>query len=125
MNSNEIVNALRQNVPVDLAFNQERVEDFAGRIGMQIEADSLSLLESFKDKTFLEENGFTEDNVLCMFIPNSYEFFWNTKATKFRERMAKEYRKFWNDDRLAKAKAPNLTPIEVSILASIAAQGNR
>jgi UPF0755 protein len=75
MNSNEIVNALRQNVPVDLAFNnQERVEDFAGRIGMQIEADSLSLLESFKDKTFLEENGFTEDNVLCMFIPNSYEF---------------------------------------------------
>jgi len=120
MNSNEIVNALRQNVPVDLAFNnQERVEDLAGRIGMQIEADSLSLLESFKDKAFLEENGFTEDNVLCMFIPNSYEFFWNTKATKFRERMAKEYRKFWTDDRLAKAKALNLTPIEVSILASI------
>jgi len=120
MNSNELVNALRQNVPVDLAFNnQERLEDLAGRIGSQIEADSLSLLDSFKDKAFLQENGFTEENVLCMFIPNSYELFWNTKAAKFRDRMAKEYRKFWTEERLAKAKALNLTPIEVSILASI------
>jgi len=120
MNSNDIVNALRQNVPVDLAFNnQERLEDFAGRIGSQIEADSLTLLESFNDKSFLEENGFTEENVLCMFIPNSYEFFWNTKAAKFRERMAKEYRKFWTDERVAKAKQLNLTPIQATILASI------
>lgn len=120
MNSNEIVNALRQNIPVKLAFNnQERLENFAGRIGSQIEADSLSILNAFKDKKFLEENGFTEENVLSICIPNSYELFWNTKAEKFRDRMAKEYRKFWNDDRLAKAKAQNLTPIQVSILASI------
>ena len=67
MNSNEIVNALRINVPVNLAFNnQERLENFAGRIGSQIEADSLSLLTAFKDKKFLEENGFTEENVLSI-----------------------------------------------------------
>ena len=120
MNSNDIINALRVNVPVQLAFNnQERLENFAGRIGSQIEADSLSLLTAFKDKQFLKENGFTEENVLSMFIPNSYEFFWNTSATKFRDRMAKEYRKFWNEERLSKAKALNLTPIQVSILASI------
>ena len=120
MNSNDIVNSLRKNVPVSLAFNnQERLEDFSGRIGAQIEADSLSLLKAFKDKKFLEENGFNESNVLCLFVPNSYEFFWNTKAEKFRDRMAKEYRKFWTDERLAKAKKLNLTPIEVSILASI------
>ena len=120
MNSNEIVNALRINVPVNLAFNnQERLENFAGRIGSQIEADSLSLLTAFKDKKFLEENGFTEENVLSMFIPNSYEFFWNTKATKFRDKMAKEYRKFWTEARLEKAKQQNLTPIQVSVLASI------
>ena len=120
MNSNEIVNALRQNIPVKLAFNnQERLENFAGRIGSQIEADSLDLLEAFKDKKFLEENGFTEQNVLSMFVPNSYEFFWNTRAINFRDKMAKEYRKFWTDERLAKAKAQNLTPLQVSILASI------
>ncbi|MDI1255008.1 MAG: endolytic transglycosylase MltG [Flavobacterium sp.] len=120
MNSNDIINSLRQNVPVQIAFNnQERLEDFAGRIGSQIEADSLSLLTAFKDPKFLEENGFTEDNVLSMFVPNSYEFFWNINATKFRDRMAKEYRKFWNDERVAKAKAQGLTPIQASILASI------
>jgi len=120
MNTNDIINSLRQNIPVKLAFNnQERLENLAGRIGSQIEADSLSLLTAFKDKKFLDENGFTEENVLSIFVPNSYEFFWNTSANKFRDRMAKEFRKFWTDERIAKAKALNLTPIQVSILASI------
>lgn len=120
MNSNDIVNSLRQNVPVNIAFNnQERLENFAGRIGSQIEADSLSLLNSFKDEKFLAENGFTEENVLSMFIPNSYEFFWNTNADKFRDKMAKEYRKFWTPERSAKAKELNLTAIQVGVLASI------
>lgn len=120
MNNNDIINSLRISLPVKLAFNnQERLEDFAGRIGSQIEADSTSLMKAFTDKAFLDENGFTEENVLSMFIPNSYEFFWNTSAEKFRDRMAKEYRAFWNDERKAKAEAQNLTPLEVSTLASI------
>ena len=120
MSSNDIVNSLRQEVPVNLAFNnQERLEDFAGRVATQIEADSLSLLNAFRDEKFLKENGFTEENVLSMFIPNSYEFFWDINAEKFRERMAKEYRKFWTPERLAKAEAQNLTPLQVSALASI------
>ena len=120
MNSNEIINSLRQNVPVNIAFNnQERLENFAGRISTQIEADSLSLLNAFTDQKFLDENGFTKQNVLAMFVPNSYEFFWNTSAEKFRNKMFKEYHKFWTDERLEKAKKLNLTPIQVSILASI------
>lgn len=120
MNNNDMVNALRQNVPLNLAFNnQERLEDFAGRIGSQIEADSTSLMQSFTDENFLKEQGMTRENVLSMFIPNSYEFFWNTSADKFRDRMAKEYRKFWTPERIEKAKVQNLTPLEVSALASI------
>ena len=120
MNNNDLVNALRQNVPLNLAFNnQERLEDFAGRIGSQIEADSTSLMKSFTDEDFLKEQNMTRENVLSLFIPNSYEFFWNTSADKFRERMAKEYRKFWTPERLQKAAAQNLTPLEVSTLASI------
>jgi UPF0755 protein len=76
MNSYVLVK-VRMNIPVKLAFNnQERVENFAGRVGSQIEADS-SLLTSFKDSIFLKENG-TKENVLVMFIPNTYEFYWNT-----------------------------------------------
>lgn len=120
MNNNDLVNTLRQNVPLNLAFNnQERLEDFAGRIGSQIEADSTSLMKSFTDENFLKEQNMTRENVLSLFIPNSYEFFWNTSADKFRERMAKEYRKFWTPERIAKAEAQNLTPLEVSALASI------
>lgn len=120
MNSNEIVNALRQNVAVKLAFNnQERIEDLAGRVATQLEADSLSLMEAFYDPKFLSDNSLTKDNVLSFFIPNSYEFYWNTSAEVFRDRMAKEYRKFWTDERVAKAKAQGLTPLEATALASI------
>ncbi len=120
MNSYELVKTLRLNVPVNLAFNnQERLENLAGRVGSQIEADSLSLLTTFRDSIFLKENGFTEENVLAMFIPNTYETYWNTSAEKFRDKMIKEYRNFWNKERVAKAAKQGLTPIEATILASI------
>jgi UPF0755 protein len=120
MNSYVLVKAMRMNIPVKLAFNnQERVENFAGRVGSQIEADSLSLLTSFKDSIFLKENGFTKENVLVMFIPNTYEFYWNTTADKFRDKMIKEYRNFWNKERVAKAEQQGLTPVEATILSSI------
>lgn len=120
MNSNDIISALRQPVPVNIAFNnQETLERAVGRIASQVEPDSITLFKAFTDKQFLEENGFTEENVLSIFIPNTYEFFWNTTATKVREKMAKEYRKFWTPERLAKAEAQNLTPLQVSALASI------
>ena len=120
MSSNDIINSLRQPVYVNLSFNnQENLANLAGRIASQIETDSVSLMTAFTDEKFLAENGFTSDNVLSMFIPNSYEFFWNTDAEKFRDRMAKEYRKFWTAERKAKADALNLTPLQVSALASI------
>ncbi|MBY8962607.1 endolytic transglycosylase MltG [Flavobacterium sp. D11R37] len=120
MNSNDIINALRQPVPVNISFNnQETLERAIGRIAQQIEPDSLTLLKVFTDKTFLEENNFTEDNLLSMFIPNTYEFFWDTSALKVREKLAKEYRRFWNEERLAKAERLNMTPLEVSSLAAI------
>ncbi len=120
MNSFELVSTLRQNVPVKLAFNnQERLENVVGRVGSQIEADSISLMKIFKDSTFLKENGFTEDNVISICLPNTYEFYWNTKADKFRDKMIKEYRKFWNNERTSKALKLGLTPVQVMTLASI------
>lgn len=121
MNNNEIVNSLRSgNVPVKVSFNnQETVQDLAGRISSQIEADSVSLLLAFQDAGFLKSNGFNDAHSLSPYIPNSYEFFWNTSATEFRERMLKEYKRFWTDARIEKAKARALQPIEVTTLASI------
>lgn len=121
MNNNDIVNSIRsRNIPVDISFNnQERLEDLAGRIAVQLEADSLELIEAFRDPEFLKANGFNDDTALGMYVPNTYEFFWNTSAAGFRDRMLKEYNRFWNEDRLARAERLNLTRAEVIALASI------
>ncbi|MDP5199699.1 endolytic transglycosylase MltG [Flavobacterium sp. DG2-3] len=120
MNNIDLVRAMRSNIPVKLVFNnQERLENFAGRIGAEIEADSTSLVKAFRDSTFLAANGFNEENVFAMFIPNTYEVYWNTSAEKFRDKMIKEYHNFWTDERIAKAKAQGLTPVQATILASI------
>ncbi|MFD2823912.1 endolytic transglycosylase MltG [Lacinutrix iliipiscaria] len=121
MSNNEIINSIRsQNLPIKIAFNnQENLEKLAGRIATQIDADSISLLQSMKDKTFLEESGFSDQTALGMYIPNSYEFFWNTSAEAFRARMLKEYKRFWNAERVSKAKALNFSKDEVMTLASI------
>lgn len=121
MNNNEIVNVLRSGrIPVKVAFNnQETLADLAGRISTQIEPDSISLLKAFENSEFLTANGFNADTKLAMYIPNSYEFFWNTSASKFRDRMLTEYNRFWNETRTKKAKALGYTPLEVVTLAAI------
>ena len=121
MNNNEIINSIRsKNLPIKIAFNnQHNLEDLAGRISTQIEADSVSLLNAMIDNTFLEKNGFTKATALGMYLPNSYEFFWNTSAEGFTEKMLTEYNRFWNESRLEKAKQLNLSPDEVMTLASI------
>jgi UPF0755 protein len=120
MSSFGLVSALRRNMPVNLAFNnQERLENLCDRISSQIEPDTTKLLSVFRDSLFLKQNGFTKENVIAMFIPNSYEFYWNVSADKFRDKMLKEYKKFWTLERLIKAKKLGLSPVEVMTLASI------
>lgn len=121
MNNNDIINSLRsRNIPVQLSFNnQETLERLAGRVSTQIEADSLSLLKEFEDTEFLKQIGLNPDTALAVYVPNSYEFFWDTSAEEFRDRMFKEYEHFWNQERLTKAENIGLTPLEVVSLASI------
>ena len=120
MTSFDIVRALKRNVPVKLAFNnQETIEKLADRITKQVEPSRVELLSAFLNPDFLAANGFNEETILAMFIPNTYEFYWDTSAKKIADKMAFEYKKFWNEERLAKAKDKNLTPVQVSILAAI------
>jgi len=122
MSNNKLINLLRngKQTAVKLSFNnQDSFEKLAGRISQQIEADSITLLYSFQDSTFLKESGFNTKTALAMYIPNTYEFYWNTSATLFRSKMKDEYKRFWNSERLEKAKKLNLTENEVITLASI------
>jgi UPF0755 protein len=76
----------------------------------------------FNDDLYLKQYGFNSENCIAMFIPNTYEFYWNTPAKKFMERMAREYKAFWNPSRKMKAKTIGLTQAQVAVLASIVEQ---
>lgn len=119
--NNDIINAIRRgNIPINISFNnQERLENLAGRIAEQIEADSLSLIKAFRDSIFLKEHNRNELNAISLYLPNTYEFYWNTDAVEFRDKMAREHDRFWNAERLAKAKELKLSPEQVYTLASI------
>ncbi len=122
MNTNQIVNKLRSGLqdPVNVTFNNCRFkEDLAGKVSKYIQADSLSILHLFYDEEQIKEYGFTAENYRAMFIPNTYEFYWTTTAKEFADRMKKEFDRFWNDERRKKAEAINLSPVEVTTLASI------
>lgn len=106
--------------PVKLTFNNMRTrEDLSGRISEQLMLDSLTLLSALKDANQTELLGFDTNTVVAMFIPNTYEVYWDTSVEKLLARMQKEYNTFWNESRKAKAKAIGLSPVEVSTLASI------
>lgn len=113
MANNQLINMLRMGyqTPVKVVFNNMRtVEQIAGRISEQIEADSISIIEEIYNN---------EEVDATTFIPNTYEFYWNTDAEDFVEKMVAEHERFWNETRLNKAKSLKLTPKQVSILASI------
>jgi len=122
LNTNEILNMLRSGnqSPVQVTFNNLRfISELAGAVARYIEPDSLELLKTFSDPAVHDKFGFTEHTFHCMFIPNTYEFYWTTTADQFLERMSMEYKRFWNEERRKKAAEQGLTPEEVMTVASI------
>lgn len=122
MSNNDLVNMLRigAQTPITVSFNnQNTLPHFAGRIAEQIEADSIALYNSFTDAEFLKKNNLTEKTVLQICMPNTYEVYWTTSPNNFRNKLLRYYNKFWNANRIQKAKKLNLTLTEVSTLASI------
>lgn len=122
LSNNELINILRSGnqEPIQLTFNNIRTkEELAFKIAGQIEADSIDIMRYLNDTAFAAKNGFEGDEIMTLFIPNTYEVYWTCSANDFVNRMLNEHKKFWSEERKAKAEALNLSPAEVSILASI------
>ncbi len=106
--------------PVDLVFTgANNIEQLAALIGSQIETDSLQLMREIWSEDFLSKVQMDSANVIGLFIPNTYNFYWNTSAQECMHRMLKEYQKFWTQQRQEKASNLGLNQKQVSILASI------
>jgi len=122
MNNKELINKLRrgQQAAVRITFNNIRfLEDLAERLDDQLMLSAADLLTRLEDPVYCDSLGFNPETVKSMFIPNTYEVYWNITPDGFIARMKKEYDSFWNMDRQGKARTIGLTPVEVSILASI------
>lgn len=106
--------------PVKLKFhNIRKKEDFAGYLAKNLESDSASFSKVLDSAALIEKFGFTTDNSYTMYIPNTYEMYWTTTPLEFFDRMQQEYDKFWTAARKQKAAALNLSPQQVTVLASI------
>jgi UPF0755 protein len=122
MGNNALINLLRsgRQDPINITFNNIRTKDqLAGEITRYLEADSLSMIKLMNDQEYLKDFGVSKETVMLLFIPNTYEFYWNTSAIQIFNRMYREYQRFWDDHRLARANTTGFTPEEVMIIASI------
>ncbi|MBK5278031.1 MAG: endolytic transglycosylase MltG [Bacteroidia bacterium] len=122
MTNIEAIRVLRAGIqePVNITFTNVRlVTELGEKITKNTGVSPAEFYEALDEFIVSNKEGFTKETILCMFLPNTYEVYYNTSAIDLVERMHTEYVKFWNDERIDKANALGLTPIEVSILASI------
>ena len=106
--------------PVMLTIPESRTTDrLAGALSKKLMLDSATVAILLKDSAFCAKHGFDPDNIVCLFVPNTYEVYWNTSLDKLMARMKKEHDHFWSKERTDKAQAIGLTPNEVCTLASI------
>lgn len=125
MSNNELVNLLRsgEQEPLNLTFISVRtIEQLAGRIGQQIAVDSVEILEYLTNPEIISHYGFNKNTFISMFIPNTYQMYWNTGSEEFVQRMADEFMAFWSEERLEKARSLGYSQSQVSTLASIVEQ---
>ena len=114
---------LGEETPIRLSFTQSlrTREQLAGFMGNKLLLDSIDVKTRLDDREYMAHFGLTPETAVCLFIPNTYEVYWTMSADQLFTRMYKEYQRFWNDERIAKAEKIGLTPIEVTTLASIVA----
>lgn len=106
--------------PVMLTVGSVRTLDrMARNVARQLMIDSTEVALLMADTAYIRSIGYSKETLPALFIPNTYEVYWNLSAEELMQRMVKENKAFWNDKRMNQAKAIGLTPIEVATLASI------
>ena len=109
-----------QQTPVNLVVpNSRTIEEACEKIGKNLMLDSKDIKSILSDSTKIKQMGFTKETLPALFVPNTYEVYWTIEPEKLVERLKTEYDRFWDEERISKAKALELTPVEVATLASI------
>lgn len=106
--------------PVRVTLNYAKTRAFlAARLARQIDADSTALMRALTDPELAAELGTDSLQLFSIFLPNTYEVYWNISPEDFVRRMRREYDRFWTPERDAARKRSGLSRDEVMTLASI------
>lgn len=106
--------------PVKITFNNVRlIRDLSEKITKNLNMTADEFEAALIEFTLNNKSGFNRENILAMFIPNTYEVYYNVSPEDLITRMHDEYQDFWTKERKQKAQEIGLTPLEVSTLASI------
>jgi len=122
MSNRSLISLLRsgKQEPLSLTFNNMRtIEELSGYFGHMLESDSIAFINYFTSKEALDKSGLDKENILSVFIPNTYEVYWNTSPQNLFAKLFSENEKFWNSERMAQLETLNLSKDEVYTLASI------
>lgn len=122
MTCNRIVNMFRSGLqtPIKVVITPSRLpQDLAGKLSYYLELDSLDILNALESESIASSYGFSSYDFYTLFIPDTYEIYWNTSIDNLLSKMKGEYGKFWNNARLERASSHQLTPKKVTTLASI------
>ncbi|MDN5215470.1 endolytic transglycosylase MltG [Fulvivirgaceae bacterium BMA12] len=122
MSNLEAIRYLRSGnqLPVDVTFNNIRLkEDLAEKITKNLEITKAAFLAALNDPAMTGKYGYSPENIMTMFLPNTYEVYWNVSVEGLFDRMSQEHQKFWSEERKGRATEIGLSPVEVSVLASI------
>lgn len=122
MNNRILLKILGQGLqkPVRIHFNNLRsLEQLASVLSKQVMADSAQWMETFLSPKWTDSIGFTAETIKTMFLPDTYEVWWNASPDRIVRTFYNAYQDFWNEKRLAEARKIHLSPIQVGILASI------
>lgn len=122
ISNNSLINLLRSGKQEEFNYTikfHRTIQQAVQLAAQGIEPTEEELMVAFTDEAFLDSLGFTKENVVSLFIPNTYRFYWNTSAKDFVRRMHKEYKTFWTDIRLQRARELKMTPEEIITMASI------
>jgi len=106
--------------PVNLTVPSVRTIDrLSLELSKKLMVDSTDICHALMNEATCRKYGFDTATIICMFIPNTYDIYWNTSVDNLLDRMKKEYERFWNEHRRGKARQMGLSPTEVMTLASI------
>ncbi len=106
--------------PINLTIpNVRTMDQMAGYLGQHLMMDSIQLAEAFHDSAYISKFGYTKETLPALFIPNTYEVYWDISQDAFMKRLERENKNFWNEERERKAQRVGYNHAEIATLASI------